>query len=238
MALLCWSGGCDSTLILYKLLKAGNKNVRTISINHHQIPAKFQNKTSRMMILRKLAKQGLKVKEHTELNINYDCGGNVSYHNMAQSSIWQFNAMVYLGEKENLYLGYIKPDCIWHYRTELYNLFGNVCRITGRTGKLETPLEWYTKEDVIKELANVGLENLVWWCESPNGEHDFKPCGKCVPCKTVSAAKNDFKKSKQLDVFEGITDLLDQPSEEKAKEVTEKPLTLGPHNCKKELSNS
>ena len=237
MALLCWSGGCDSTLLLYKLLKSGNKNVRTIAINHHAIDAYIQNRTSRMMILRKLARRWLKVKEHTELNIRPDCGGDWTHRSMGQPSIWQFNAITYLGEKENLYLGYIKPDCIWHYRTELFTIFENVCRISDRSGKLLLPLEWYSKGDVIKELIKVGLDKLVWWCEKPASENDFKPCGKCPPCKTVISARIALSRHMQSDIIETITDPIDQ-TEEKSEtketgiEVCEKNLSLGPHNCK------
>ena len=136
---------------------------------------------------------------------------------MGQPPIWQFNAVTYLGEKENLYLGYIKPDCVWHHRTELFGLFKNICDITGRTGKLEIPLEWFSKDDVIRELTTVGLEDLVWWCEKPDGETDFKPCGKCPPCKTVEAARVVLKKEKKTGEIGGITDLVDRELEKTEK---------------------
>lgn len=190
MALLCWSGGCDSTLLLYKLLKSGNPNVRTISFNHHGVGAQFQNRTARGAILKWLSNKGLKVKDHTELTINADYGGHITRPDgLGQPTIWQFNALSYLNKDENLYLGYIKSDCIWHYRTQLFDLFNNACQMLHYTGSLMMPLEWETKSDIIESLTSIGLDKLVWWCEGVGYSIGSEPCGNCSTCREIKAAR-------------------------------------------------
>jgi len=54
----------------------------------------------------------------------------------------------------------------------------------GKEGKLELPLEWYTKTTVYQQLQRKGLLDLCWTCESPgSGILNPVPCGHCASCE-------------------------------------------------------
>lgn len=196
--LVLWSGGCDSTYLLYTLLydqyvTRGNhklephQTVSTISIIHDRINAAEENKLARNKFIKYTNR--LKWTFHNfEVTIASD-NGNVCIgenNGLSQPLIWLPIAVNYLRPYEDLYVGYIHGDCVWHYKHEIYAMFDNMQKIRGGTGKLIAPLEWQHKYDILKNLKSYKLHNKVWWCENPvNG----KNCKKCVPCITNSIAK-------------------------------------------------
>lgn len=184
MALVLWSGGCDSTLVLYRLLKEHQDEdkgyVHAISVNHDQVPANKESQIARKKILAKFKKMRLWVL-HTEVNIKskgyrevYPCGG------LTQPTIW-LTIINYLKEKEDLYFGYIKGDDIWHHKYAFEEACKNLFSLGCRSGNVIMPLEYTSKEEVIKELKQLNLLDLCWYCERPE---KGKACGDCLSCKT------------------------------------------------------
>jgi len=179
--LLSWSGGCDSTVMLYEALKTkkDNETVRAISVSHIQVTNSEISKIARAKIKAKLARAGLTF-QHVEVAVTHEgsfqiepCGG------LSQPALWLQVATSYLEQAEDLALGYITGDDIWHYRNYLCEAFQNTQVISNRSGQLQFPLEWYTKSAIIERLKEVGLYNLCWWCEFPS---KGRPCTRCAVC--------------------------------------------------------
>lgn len=186
--IVLWSGGCDSTLMLLDLVKEASQNspIRTISINHECIGGK--GRSARLQIRAILEARKLPI-TFSEIDIK-DGEKNVCMQIgkdgfSLQPSIWISEAMRYLSENEDLYVGYIKTDCVWHKMHELRSAFEWLQKLSGKTGTLKTPLEWCSKCEVLKELKkDKDIFDKTWWCEYNNES----PCGVCEPCRTHNTA--------------------------------------------------
>lgn len=191
MSLVCWSGGCDSTLVLADLLKDSSQEipVRSISFTHPQIGLNSQQCELQYIARNKLAMQFKENGWHLERNeveLKYsDNAHQVFCETLGQAGIWLAFGPVHLKPKEDFYTGWIRGDDIWHKSFWLAQTFDAFQYIVENTGKLRTPLEWTGKADVLKRLAKLELTDLCWWCEEPK---KYDACGKCTPCKTHAAA--------------------------------------------------
>ncbi len=237
MPLILWSAGCDSTLTLYNALQdwkrenntptvpPGEKphtpneklRVRTISIIHPNTPAPYEQQNARLDIIKALKKQGhewphfeIDIRHldiHTKKNSSHGCNGAGPNGGLTQPLIWVPIANVYLHGEEDLALGYIKSDDAQYYLTTLRTVFDNLQWISGRTGKLLTPLDCTGKAEIIHHLKKADLYKHTWHCEDPtykykNNKQHLKqidkgtgtPCGKCHPCMTHLTALWQLKK--------------------------------------------
>ena len=187
MTLVLWSGGCDSTLVLYDLAReaSAKKPVRALSIEHHGVSAWHEQRRAQGRILARMKRDGLPV-EHATMMVtrsgSFMCAIQAG---LSQPPIWLPTATLFLEEKEDLYAGYIREDDVWHYRSQLYSLFGSLMTFQHREGNLILPLEWTYKSEVLSRLKKAKLLDLVWWCEEPKAG---KPCGRCIECRRHEAA--------------------------------------------------
>jgi 7-cyano-7-deazaguanine synthase in queuosine biosynthesis len=191
MSLVCWSGGCDSTLVLYDLaIKATKEDpVRALSIVSPQFPAIEAQRHARERIKQWLKKKKVPLIDYNEVELKYDNRSDFSMETgggLIQPATWIPIAATFLKEKEDLYLGYIRGDDFWHYQAQAYWAFKYLQEISRKQGVLKTPLEWQTKDDVIRKLKEIGLFKLCWTCERPSPKE--KSCGKCVPCCSMNSA--------------------------------------------------
>lgn len=185
MTLVCWSGGCDSTLALYDVAKAEGNTARAISVVHKNIARNDEAKAARTKLLRRFKRLGLTV-HHTIVEINHDGDFDVETPvGLYQPTIWLSAAMPFLGGKEDLCFGYIKGDDFWHHRGAFVEAFCGCQRIRYGDGVVRFPLEWDTKADVIRRLRALGLYSACWWCESST---TGRPCQACHPCETHATA--------------------------------------------------
>ncbi len=190
MALILWSGGMDSTLLLYDFLSAkivdGRRKGRYVDVHDIMVP-----------ILKKRFSCGF---EHGEVTIKRKGIEILGIeHGLVQPQLWLCHASSYLWPNEDLYSGYIKGDDFWHYQGWMYEAFSNIQSIAYRTGKIKFPLEWTSKAEVIHRMRKARLQKYAWYCElSENG----RPCKKCFSCTTHATAVWRLK--------EGIEEILDQ----------------------------
>lgn len=193
MSLVLWSGGCDSTLMLHELLKNSSAcwPVRALTIIHDQVSPTKQPARARKKAKYYWKKKGYHL-EHTEIEINrVDSNWDVQAINnggLAQPVFWLTFAIPYLNEKEDLYFGYIKEDCIWHHKSEFQEGFKYLSRMCCKQGKLRTPFALAHKRSIIKRLKESDdLYKRTWWCE--RNDNINKVCGKCLPCELHRTAK-------------------------------------------------
>lgn len=186
MSLVLWSGGCDSTLILDGLLVNSSEYypVRALTIIHDQVHPKKQPAKARERAKDYWKKKGYHL-DHTEVKITRK--GDIQATNYGQPIFWLSFAIPHLRDKEDLFLGYIREDCVWHRKENLYNVFDEWMKMSRRTGKLRTPFEWAHKSTIVNALKKSGLLKKTWWCEK-NSESK-KPCGSCFPCQSYLTAE-------------------------------------------------
>lgn len=187
MALVCWSGGCDSTLLLCQLLEAGKEPVRTLSFSHPQVQGSAPSLAARKVIRAKLRGRAKAWKAHVELSVRQGRPGGIGHDcgSMLLPALWLALAVPHLRVDEDLYFGYVRGDDFWHYRTHYGYAYDHLTYATGLTGKLQYPLEWTDKEEVLRELRKRRLLKACWSCELPDRG---RACKRCTPCLTRQAA--------------------------------------------------
>ncbi len=180
--LVLWSGGCDSTLVLYDLARTEGtkeKPIRTLTIVHPQVLARREQAKARIAILKKFKEDGLHVQAN-HIVVHQSGGLEVSAYGNAQSILWLSTAVLYLEDKEKLYTGHNMDDGdIWPDAVTLNVAFTNLCQVGCRESSWVTPLIFVEKRQILQRLKDAGLLDLCWWCENPQ---DGKPCRNCNPC--------------------------------------------------------
>jgi 7-cyano-7-deazaguanine synthase in queuosine biosynthesis len=196
--IILWSGGCDSSLLLYELLDAyGSENVIAISYKYswlnstkaeieHNYREAFKNKM-------KLLGSNFANFTHHVFEINDVCDSTDvqlrPMHGLPQALGWLFMIPMYANENAYIYSGYIKDDDLTTSGfKEYYNdIFESVNKLIGRDNiSLRLPYIGKSKIDIIEKLIYHGLYDVAWYCEIPSDDHNM--CMKCHPCKTHMAA--------------------------------------------------
>lgn len=186
MALVIWSGGCDSTLVLHDVAKKLG-SVRALSIQHPQVLACEESIAARERLLIRLRKRGLNI-EHTTLVLDHGATDiQVETHDGCnpQAVLWLTLGVAYLRQDEDIYFGYHRGDDFWTDQRAVAKAFQALQWIRNGKGKISYPLEGHTKADIIKRLQALGLYRDCWYCEDPR---KGKRCGKCRPCITHRTA--------------------------------------------------
>jgi hypothetical protein len=117
--LVCWSGGCDSTLLLHHAAREfGTKSepVRALSIISDQVSSRVRESAARKKIFKELKKRGLHVL-HSESELSCKKGAGINSFGLPQAIIWLLGPQ-FLREEESFGLGYIKGDDWVTYRHE------------------------------------------------------------------------------------------------------------------------
>lgn len=185
MSLVLWSGGADSTLMLHDLALR-EEGIRSIGVNYEYVAGNKRFAAARKALLAVFERKGLKI-DHAEVEINTS-----TFHfqlgdgGLIQPVVWLSFAQLMLRETEDLCVGYIKGDDIWHHRSELQSMFDDAQLMTGKSGKLRFPVEWEPKWKVIERLQKLELLSLCAWCESSSDSTEA--CGICASCKTHNNA--------------------------------------------------
>lgn len=201
-----WSGGCDSTLVLYEALHAGYwqrhaegrtyTTVRAISISYGAVPCNREQRAARDRIKATFAEKKL-VFDHIEVTVSFEGAWpqRGSDGGAIQSQLWLATAAPYLLDDEDMAISWIDGECD-HNLPDAQVAFEALQRLNGKSGKLVLPLWKRYKTYVVDELRKADLLELCWWCEglsenltiSEAQEPAISPCGTCKKCIDHAAA--------------------------------------------------
>jgi 7-cyano-7-deazaguanine synthase in queuosine biosynthesis len=202
-ALVCWSGGADSTLVLHDLAKAESTNafptpIRSISFDVSQCPGGPEQARARTRIL-----EWFKARDYPVTNtvVKIESGDAFEYHGNPQATLWLL-AQQSLRADENLYSGYHRGDDFWQGSAHLQIAFDEMQKLGLRSGRWIFPLMVQNKYQIIERLKKTGepgnletsLYPLVWYCgrqeKVDKTPHD-EICGRCQPCITHALALSE-----------------------------------------------
>ncbi|MCM1221204.1 MAG: 7-cyano-7-deazaguanine synthase [Lachnospiraceae bacterium] len=193
---LMWSGGTDSTLMLYELLDAyGADRVCAIS---YRYPWLLENKRNHEEIAREAIKAHLATFgpkftgfKHTEIVVDQvtKSGGLLQTQQLGglpQALAWMLSVPMYADQSSYIYDGGIKCDDLTLRLESYHQLFRGIAGVMRKDLTLREPYLYYTKANVLAKLIEYGLYDITWFCEMPG--NDNKPCYHCTPCSTHIAA--------------------------------------------------
>lgn len=179
-----WSGGTDSTLLLYELLMTyGSKRVKAITWNYpwyHE--SKFNNESVCRDNFKEYMENKYSIKfDHvimTVSNDNYSVfakpGGN------AQSVGWLMTIPLFMQDGDYFYDTSIREDDIVPNRDHMISLANEASILLYRDITFRQPYLHLQKNEIISKLMYYGIYDYTWFCEFPR---DDKICMNCAPCK-------------------------------------------------------
>lgn len=195
-----WSGGTDSTCLLYELLDTyGADNVYAVS---YKYPWLLEDKWKTEQKYREAFKAKMKLREerfsnfsHVEIEtkISHLQGDYINPSHGKQMGLpqavgWLLSVPIYIPDNSYIYTGAIRIDDLTIMREEYYQMFTGIAKTLGKNIILREPYLYLSKEDIIEKLMLYELYDETWTCEMP--PEPGKLCGKCVPCLTHINALN------------------------------------------------
>ena len=181
-----WSGGLDSTALLYCLCHVfPDVYITAVSINLKGAKSHKTDKKCRQELKRRFKKEGLKI-VYQESTVDLNVGVGV-FGGLEQPNMWLMSLcfMSYTDNNAAVCFGYIQNDIIWHYMEYFKKAFYNLNMVTGNTNvSLYLPLGQITKQEIIDYMKQYNLFDLCNYCEFTD-EYDGKPCGQCKDCKEI-----------------------------------------------------
>lgn len=192
--IVMWSGGTDSTLLLYELLQTyGPEKVIAISYNY---PWLLKSKFEMENRYRELFKAKLRIVDprladfnHSVMTISVDNNMIRGHHDhnrvgYIQAASWLLSIPQFATKNSYIYLGSIINDELETVKSESLNqLFEGICGVIGKDLYLRRPYLLFKKFMIIQKLIEYKLYDSTWFCEMPDNTNN-KICGECNPCLT------------------------------------------------------
>lgn len=214
---ILFSGGLDSTYLIWKNLKKGNEVV-PIYIEIKNNYEKTQLEKNRIQLLHELFRKEFREKIHEivhTLSIDITPSDNLKFK---QIPIWILGLLYSQNHGvSELQIGYVGGDDAIGYLDDMktvynsFNLFNN-----DKLKKIKFPLIKESKYEMISKLPQEYVD-LTVSCENPKiiNENtrilDHIPCGQCPPCQKILITNNfhyglsdKYKKIKLDNAFDYI----------------------------------
>lgn len=198
--LVLFSGGLDSTFLVYKLLQESDVDLLTIDSNCLPGTIYEAEKQVREDIINYFA-------EHKDcrpyrgvvrnvLRFTINTGGSLNNEGprFAQPKYWLFGAVdVASGHKHSsVNIAYVSGDQIGPHIQRIAKAWKHLWSFSRNSDliPLKFPLLYTSKRDIvlsIKGSEDEKLLDLIWYCERPiplqdSQDKKFEPCGKCQSC--------------------------------------------------------
>lgn len=182
--IVIWSGGMDSTLLLYELVCKGY-NVWAYSFEHNLMnQAKMEKEDqARKNFLRFLKNKNLTV-HHRHIKVKSGVG-TTSYGYIFQGTSLCI-VMPYFLNNCDIFFGFLKKDCFWECSKDFIGAFYSLSRIFQYQNiKLSFPWKNFNKKQLSQRFIKSGIpKECVWTCEYPKKrKNDWIRCGKCTSCR-------------------------------------------------------
>jgi len=194
--LVLFSGGLDSTYLIWKNLKDGNI-VTPVYIEIKNNETKSILEKNRIELLYKEFKK--EFKESILRDIIYAVNVSVSAYEdslyFKQVPIWLFGMMFLQSTNvDEIQIGYVSNDDAISYLSDIQKIYKSYQVICEPMKPLKFPLTKMKKYQMAKELPEQYLK-LIISCENAKiiGSKDaefieYEPCCECVPCKGIIAS--------------------------------------------------
>lgn len=203
--LLLFSGGLDSTYLLYDLLQRSPVDVLYCDGGQHPLKI-LAERIARKKIIEAIEALGAPFKVRNQYTADrFSLSQNPSVL-FQQPPAWIFGALsqIEADKHSSLEVGYVSGDCALTYRHEMtraWEALNEMC--LSEKIPLRMPLMRHTKGEVLSALPSE-LRALVWVCETPQLEEggespNVEPCGHCLPCERWEYEQLRFDRTRARD---------------------------------------
>lgn len=232
-----WSGGTDSTLLLYELLDAyGSDNVIAITLIFPWLrKEKVDNERSHRESFKAAMKlRGKKYSDftHVEFNITINVLSEKNKARLsnrgglAQTSSWLLSIPLYIDNGSYVYEGNNRNDDLNLHIDDYIKAFEGSTNLIGKDITLREPYIYLYKHEILEKLIMYDIYDYTWYCEIPNG---VNICNSCNPCKLhylslsylKCYSKNEYVKNKAANELDKI-----EKSIKNKKEISDKSINL------------
>lgn len=190
-----FSGGLDSTYLVWKNLKDGN-DVVPIYVEITNNKTKTILEKNRIELLCDEFRKDFDGKiRYVEYPITIGVNANEDSLHFKQVPIWIF-AMVFLQSMsiDEIQIGYVMNDDAISYLDDIRNMYNSYQPICDTMKPLEFPITKMKKWQIVSELPKKYLD-LVFSCENARivGSEDakiieYEACCECTPCEIILAS--------------------------------------------------
>ena len=187
--LIPYSGGLDSTYLIWKNLKEGNR-VTTVYFEISNNSSKVTlEKIHRTKILDILEKDYYSMLDDSYFTYKVEAGNVVNNYSLIQVPIWMLGAFMASNDKfDEVQMGYVMNDDALSYLEEIKALYEAYQPFSNDKLPLMTfPIIKQGKEQMLNELPEE-IVKYVYSCENPYIIKDnkdqivYRYCSSCVPC--------------------------------------------------------
>jgi len=220
--LVLFSGGLDSTYLVYELLKHSPVDVVYCNADQHT------NKIEAERIAReKIIAEFDTLNTRFKVRNQYEADRFSLSQNPAvlfqQPPAWIFGALSVIDPRKHssLEVGYVSGDCALTYRHEMtraWNALNELCLSENLPLKMQL-MRW-TKQDILGMIPDE-LRKLVWICELPKADlvenAPIQACGTCAACERWEYEQMRFDRKRARD--DAIMEALDSPEPSNALEI-------------------
>jgi len=188
-----FSGGLDSTYLLWKNLNEGNEVYPIYIEIANNINKTILEKNRIELLCKEFNKE---FKNGNLYNISYIMNINVSANESSlyfkQLPIWILGLMFLQSlNVDEIQIGYVSNDDAISYLDDIQNIYKSYQAVCEPMKPLVFPLTKMKKYIIASELP-IQYRKFIISCENPKiiGSKDvefieYEPCCKCVPCKTI-----------------------------------------------------
>lgn len=198
-----FTGGLDSTYLVYSLLEEG----RDVILFYVNLNNNDSQRFAEKLAIKKLINQfeidypnrKIQYKEIGDILINYsqylevDNRVDYSYNQLIQASVWiLFTTFVNIVDE--IHFGYVMNDDAISYLRDFKKIHKSYQRLMteGKKSKLKYPLTKMSKDD-IKKFLPTKYKELISYCDMPKIRFTLKtnqiriiPCNECASCQRMN----------------------------------------------------
>lgn len=187
--LIPWSGGLDSTALVFKALKEGHAittvSFKLVNNNAQSIAEEEAREKIKAIIGIEYPNAEIKYLKGAEVDINCN---TFKYH-LSQPMIWIFASMFAVDDHDEIWMGYVLGDDALGWMEDMRNLYRAYSPFMEiKLPEIKFPLIKEKKSMIIESYFPEKLHGRVSFCENPdlvtiNDKILSLPCGHCASCE-------------------------------------------------------
>jgi 7-cyano-7-deazaguanine synthase in queuosine biosynthesis len=179
---ILFSGGLDSTYLVYKNLLEGNtvQPIYVDIINNKTKVEREKEAIGKMMTI--FGNTFGDILHNVKYNVTINITGSSENVTPIQMPIWMFGAIMSLSDYDELHIGYVMGDQAMSYMDDVKNLWKAYLPFVynGKLPEIKFPLSKKYKAEMWESLPD-DIRQLTVFCE--NTTYDGNDCGRCDTCK-------------------------------------------------------